>query len=67
MIRLLLIGLFAAAVGLLGVGCGNGSPDHQAAAGARRTLTDLTDIALLRSAFNRASGEPRLIVIVSPT
>jgi hypothetical protein len=67
MIRLLLSGLFAAAVGLVGAGCGDGSSEHQAAAGPRRTLTDLRDITQLRTAFNRASGEPRLIVILSPT
>jgi hypothetical protein len=67
MIRLLLMGLFAAAVGLLGAGCGNGGSENQAAAGPRRTLTDLRDITQLRRAFNRASGEPRLIVIISPT
>jgi ABC-type glycerol-3-phosphate transport system substrate-binding protein len=32
-----------------------------------RQLTDLHDIAQLRSLFNARSGEPRLILLVSPT
>jgi uncharacterized protein (TIGR03382 family) len=32
-----------------------------------RQLTDLPDIGQLRSLFNTRSGEPRLIVLVSPT
>jgi hypothetical protein len=32
-----------------------------------RQLTDLRDIGQLRSLFNTRSGEPRLIVLVSPT
>jgi hypothetical protein len=38
--------------------------DRQAAASA---LTDLRDIGQLRTLFNNASGEPRLIILVSPT
>jgi hypothetical protein len=34
--------------------------------GSRR-LTDLRDIGQLRSLFNTRSGEPRLILLVSPT
>jgi hypothetical protein len=32
-----------------------------------RQLTDLRDIGQLRSLFNTRSGEPRLIVLASPT
>ena len=32
-----------------------------------QSLADLRGIAELQAAFNRASGEPRLIVLVSPT
>jgi len=32
-----------------------------------RQLTDLRDIGELRSLFNTRSGEPRLILLVSPT
>jgi hypothetical protein len=32
-----------------------------------RQLTDLRDIGQLRSLFNTRSGEPRLILLVSPT
>lgn len=58
------------------VGCGGGS-SKSGSAGVRRaasspsssprTLTDLRGIAQLRTLFNKASGEPRLIVLVSPT
>ncbi len=44
-------------------GCG----EHVRSSGAPRTITDLHDISQLRSAFDTASGKPRLIVIVSPT
>jgi hypothetical protein len=43
-------------------GCGAGPP----AKGAPH-LTDLNDIGRLRSMFNSRSGEPRLVVLVSPT
>jgi hypothetical protein len=41
--------------------------EHRQTSGAARSITDLHDISQLRSAFDTASGEPRLIVIVSPT
>jgi hypothetical protein len=56
-----LLALAVLAVALCG--CGG----HRPASAAPRTLTDLHDISQLRSAFAKASGEPRLIVIVSPT
>jgi hypothetical protein len=64
--RLLLVGLAAAAAALLGSGCGGSGRGHQAAT-AQRTLTDLHSINQLQRAFNAASGEPRLIMLVSPT
>jgi ABC-type uncharacterized transport system auxiliary subunit len=44
-------------------GCG----EHRPASATPRTITDLHDISQLRTAFAKASGEPRLVVIVSPT
>ncbi len=35
--------------------------------GGPRHLTDLRDIGQLRSLFNTRSGEPRLILLASPT
>jgi hypothetical protein len=55
--------LLIAVVALAAGGCGNSS--H--VTGAPRTITDLHDIDQLRTAFDTASDEPRLIVIVSPT
>jgi hypothetical protein len=54
--------LFAIAALALG-GCG----EHRPSSATPRTITDLHDISQLRTAFAKASGEPRLIVIVSPT
>jgi hypothetical protein len=55
-------------------GCGSGrraQPEPQqepnATAAGPRQLTDLRDIGQLRSLFNTRSGEPRLILLVSPT
>ncbi len=45
-------------------GCGGGSVGSSS---ATRTLTDLHNIGQLRAAFNTASSEPRLVVLVSPT
>lgn len=67
---------------LLATGCGSGgrraaqskqstrpeTTSGQAnAPGAGTHLTDLHDIAQLQSLFNTRSGEPRLILLVSPT
>ena len=63
------LGLLAALVLLvLSAGCGSGkhSSAPDGAAGPRR-LAALRDIGQLRSLFNTRSGEPRLIVLVSPT
>jgi hypothetical protein len=72
--------VFALAVALLAAGCSGskhaGSHQPASTSGARSTtsgvpgpreLTDLRDIGQLRSLFNTRSGEPRLIVLVSPT
>jgi len=58
--------LVVVAVALAAAGCGS-SERQSTAARSAHTLTDVHDIAQLRKAFNTASGEPRLIVIVSPT
>ena len=63
MTRLLALAL-AAGLLLSATGCGGGGSRSTS---APRTLTDLRSIAQLRAAFNSASGEPRLIVLVSPT
>jgi hypothetical protein len=47
-------------------GCG-GSAHTSSSTTSTRTLMDLRSIGQLRRAFNSASGEPRLIVLVSPT
>ena len=77
MIRLALIALVLA---LVAAGCSGGNkaaPKQSAptsAAGSTtsglpgpRHLTDLRDIGQLRSLFNTRSGEPRLILLASPT
>ena len=77
MIRLALIAL---ALALLAAGCGGGNNNASqyppaastaesttSAAPGPRHLTDLRDIGQLRSLFDTRSGEPRLILLVSPT
>jgi hypothetical protein len=74
------LALVALALTLVGAGCSSGNnaasqrpPSTSAAesttrgAPAPRQLTDLRDIGQLRSLFNTRSGEPRLILLVSPT
>ena len=56
---------FVATLALAASGCGGSR--HASSTGAKRTLTDLHSIDQLRTAFNTASREPRLIVLVSPT
>jgi ABC-type glycerol-3-phosphate transport system substrate-binding protein len=76
-IRLALIALVLA---LVAAGCSGGnkaapqqSPPTSAAGSTTsgvpgpRQLTDLRDIGQLRSLFNTRSGEPRLILLASPT
>jgi hypothetical protein len=77
MIRLALI---AFVLVLVATGCSGGNkaepqqPPSTSAAGSTtsgvpgpRQLTDLRDIGQLRSLFNTRSGEPRLILLASPT
>jgi hypothetical protein len=58
------IAAIAIALALLAAGC---SGSKNAANSPRPQLRDLQDIGQLRSLFNTRSGEPRLIVLVSPT
>jgi hypothetical protein len=50
---------------LVVAGCGGSSSDEQPSAGGR--LTDLTEIDQLRTEFNEKRGQPRLVVLLSPT
>jgi hypothetical protein len=51
---------------LVAAGCGGSSSDgEQQAAGG--PLTDLAEIDQLRTAFNEKQGQPRLVVLLSPT
>ena len=61
MIRVAAIAVLAA---LLAAGCGGGGGKSSQ---APRRLTDLHDVGQLRTQFNAHAGEPRLIVLVSPT
>jgi ABC-type glycerol-3-phosphate transport system substrate-binding protein len=74
------LAVFALALALVAAGCSGGrsaAPQQRAStstAGSTtsgmagpRQLTDLRDIGQLRSLFNTRSGQPRLILLVSPT
>jgi hypothetical protein len=74
------LAVFAIAAALLAAGCSGGknaasknSPSTSAAGSTTsgvpgpQQLPDLRDIGQLRSLFNTRSGEPRLILLVSPT
>ena len=74
------LAVFATALALLATGCSgsqNAAPQQPPSMPATRStasglpgprqLTDLRDIGQLRSLFNMRSGEPRLILLVSPT
>ena len=74
------LAVLAIVLALLSAGCSGGKnaappqPQSTSAAGSTtgdvpgpRQLTDLRDIDQLRPLFNTRSGEPRLIVLVSPT
>jgi hypothetical protein len=52
---------------LLVAACGHGTGAPERTAAPKPSLTDLRDIAQLRSLFNARAGEPRLIILVSPT
>jgi hypothetical protein len=74
------LAVYAMALALLAAGCSGGKnaapqqPPSTSATGSTmsgvpgpRQLTDLRDIGQLRSLFNTRSGEPRLILLASPT
>ena len=74
------LAVFAVALVFLAAGCSGGKsgapqqPPSTSAAGSTtsgvpgaRQLLDLRDVSQLRSLFNTRSGEPRLILLVSPT
>ena len=74
------LAILALTLALLAPGCSGGKnaapqqPPSTPAAGSTtsgvpgaRQLSDLRDIGQLRSLFNTRSGEPRLILLVSPT
>jgi hypothetical protein len=74
------LALFSLALALMAAGCSGGkntAPQQSRSTSATgsttsgvpgpRQLTDLRDIGQLRSLFNTRSGEPRLILLVSPT
>jgi hypothetical protein len=74
------LAVFAIGLALLAAGCSGSKsaapeqPGSTSASGsttrgapASRQLTDLRDIGQLRSLFNTRSGEPRLILLASPT
>ena len=52
---------------LVATACGGGGSRSTVAPGSTSRLHDLHEIDQLRTAFNTASREPRLIVLVSPT
>jgi hypothetical protein len=54
-----------ATVALSATACGVGSSKSSTA--SQQRLTDLHNISQLKTAFQTASGKPRLIVLVSPT
>jgi hypothetical protein len=67
-----LVPLLIMAVMLPTAGCGSGETSDQApppstSASSSQELIDLRDIAQLRSLFNSRLGEPRLVLLVSPT
>ncbi|HET7567971.1 MAG TPA: hypothetical protein VFJ91_08275 [Gaiellaceae bacterium] len=63
--RALVLGAALAALAL--AGCGSGGGKHAATGTGKGGLTDVTSAAQFVNLFNQASGEPRLVVLVSPT
>jgi hypothetical protein len=61
--------VLAVALTVAATGCGgsNNSGAQAPSSAPKRTLTDLQNVDQLKRAFNTASDEPRLVVIVSPT
>ena len=66
MSRSALAALLPAVVMVVVAGCGGGHSTSSPTT-SKRTLTDQHSINQLQTAFNTASNEPRLIVLVSPT
>ncbi len=66
MMRTALVALFATLV-LAATGCGGNGSSQATSTSPQRKLTDLHNVSQLQTAFNTASGEPRLVVLVSPT
>ncbi len=64
MIRAGMVALVAA-VALTASGCGGSST--KTSASSQQQLTDLHTISQLQTAFQTASDQPRLIVLLSPT
>jgi ABC-type glycerol-3-phosphate transport system substrate-binding protein len=64
MTRVAMIALVAAAA-LAATGCGGSSTKTPAT--SQQRLTDLHTISQLQTAFQTASDQPRLIVLLSPT
>jgi hypothetical protein len=64
---LLLSLMILAAAASVGRGLPGELIDRFSERGAMATLTDLTGVNQLQSAFNRADGTPRLILLFSPT
>jgi ABC-type glycerol-3-phosphate transport system substrate-binding protein len=54
-----------AAVALAAAGCGGSSTKTSAT--SQQRLTDLHSVSQLQTAFQKASDQPRLIVLLSPT
>lgn len=68
----LAVGLAVAVVALVGCGGGHGTSTGAAsgaapASSASADPRELRSIADLRAAFNAHAGEPRLILLISPT
>ena len=57
--------IIVAAVALAASGCGGSSTKTSAT--SQQRLTDLHTINQLQTAFQKASDQPRLIVLLSPT
>ena len=52
---------------LVGSGCGEQAAAQSPQAHHAGRLTDLRSVAQLASLFNASAGEPRLVVLMSPT
>ena len=59
--------VLAGIVVLVVAGCGGSGGSDDAPAAARPTVTDLTNVDVLKNDFNADQGRSRLLVIFSPT